>query len=118
MSRRNYWRIALSSRSTTRSRSLRLLCRPINSIAYSLLWTDPSENGLVVVDILEKKEKQSSDEMIKFLQDFLNNSFKSETDFSMDDPKEQSDGSQLIVWSYTASASGGAKVKLLGNSFI
>jgi hypothetical protein len=36
----------------------------------------------------------------------------------MDDPKEQSDGSQLIVWSYTGNASGGVKAKLLGNSFI
>ena len=83
-----------------------------------LLWTDPSENGLLVVDILEKQQKQSSDELVTFLQEFLNNSFKSEADFTMDDPKAQSDGSQLIVWSYTASASGGAKVKLLGNSFI
>ena len=83
-----------------------------------LLWTDPTENGLVVVDILEKQEKQSSDELVTFLQNFLNNSFKSEDDFTMDDPKEQTDGSQLIVWSYTASANGGAKVKLLGNSFI
>jgi len=83
-----------------------------------LLWTDPTENGLLVVDILEKKEKQTSDELVTFLRQFLNNSFKSEADFRMDDPKEQSDGSQLIVWSYTATASGGAKVKLLGNSFI
>jgi hypothetical protein len=83
-----------------------------------LLWTDPTENGLLVVDILESKEQKSSDEMVSFLQDFLNNSFKSEPDFTMDDPKEQSDGSQLIVWSYTATATGGAKVKLLGNSFI
>jgi hypothetical protein len=83
-----------------------------------LLWMDPSENGLVVVDILEAKEEKSSEEMVTFLQDFLNNSFKSEADFSMNDPKEQSDGSQLIVWSYTATASGGVKVKLLGNSFI
>ena len=83
-----------------------------------LLWTDPSENGLLVVDILESKDKKSSDEMVTFLQEFLNRSFKSEDDFTMDDPKEQSDGSQLIVWSYTAGASGGAKVKLLGNSFI
>jgi hypothetical protein len=83
-----------------------------------LLWTDPTENGLLVVDILESKDEKSSDEMISFLQDFLNKSFKSESDFTMDDPKEQSDGSQLIVWSYTATANGGAKVKLLGNSFI
>ncbi|HJZ46976.1 MAG TPA: hypothetical protein VKE41_07405 [Roseiflexaceae bacterium] len=83
-----------------------------------LLWTDPTENGMLVVDILEQKEKQSGDQMVAFLQKFLNNSFKSEADFRMDDPKEQSDGSQLIVWSYTATASGGAKVKLLGNSFI
>jgi len=83
-----------------------------------LLWMDPSENGLLVVDILESQEEKSTDEMVAFLQDFLNKSFKSEYDFSMNDPKEQSDGSQLIVWSYTASAAGGAKVKLLGNSFI
>ena len=83
-----------------------------------LLWTDPTENGLIVVDILEKKEKQSSDQLVTFLQDFLNSSFKSEADFTMNDPKAQADGSQLIVWSYTASANGGAKVKLLGNSFI
>jgi hypothetical protein len=83
-----------------------------------MLWTDPSENGLLVVDILESKDKKSSDEMVTFLQDFLNKSFKSEADFSMDDPKAQADGSQLIVWSYTATANGGAKVKLLGNSFI
>lgn len=36
----------------------------------------------------------------------------------MDDPKEQSDGSVLIVWSYTTTASGGIETKLLGNSFI
>jgi hypothetical protein len=83
-----------------------------------LLWTDPTENGLLVVDILEQKEEQSSDQLVAFLQKFLNNSFKSEPDFTMDDPKGQSDGSQLIVWSYTATATGGAKVKLLGNSFI
>ena len=83
-----------------------------------LLWTDPTENGLLVVDILQKKEKQSNEEMITFLRTFLNNSFKSEADFTMDDPKAQSDGSQLIVWSYMATANGGAKVKLLGNSFI
>jgi len=83
-----------------------------------LLWTDPSENGLLVVDILEKKEKQSSNQMVTFLRDFLNRSFKSEDNFSMEAPKAQADGSQLIVWSYTATATGGVKVKLLGNSFI
>jgi PsbP-like protein len=83
-----------------------------------LVWTDPSQNGLIVVDLFASQDKRSSDELVKLLQNFLNNSFSSEPDFSMDDPKEQSDGSQLIVWSYTANASGGVKAKLLGNSFI
>ena len=83
-----------------------------------LLWTDPSENGLLVVDILEKQEKQSSDEWLHSCKNFSLTHSSRKADFSMDDPKEQSDGSQLIVWSYTASTSGGVKVKLLGNSFI
>jgi hypothetical protein len=83
-----------------------------------VLWTDPTENGLIVVDLFESSTEQSSDELIELLQNFLTNSFGSEPDFSMNDPKEQSDGSQLIVWSYTANASGGVQGTLLGNSFI
>ncbi|MFL5802560.1 MAG: hypothetical protein ACJ8CR_12575 [Roseiflexaceae bacterium] len=83
-----------------------------------LLWTDPTENGLIVVDLFEAQGEESKAKLIKTLQDFLNNSFGSEPDFSMNDPKEQSDGSQLIVWSYTANASGGLKATLLGNSFV
>jgi hypothetical protein len=83
-----------------------------------LVWSDASENGLLIVDLFQEKQQQSSDELVKLLQNFLNKSFQSEQDFSMDDPKEQSDGSQLIVWSYTAKATGGVNAKLLGNSFI
>jgi hypothetical protein len=83
-----------------------------------LVWTDSSENGLIVVNLFASQDEKSSDELVTLLQDFLKSSFESEADFSMDDPKEQSDGSQLIVWSYTANASGGVKAKLLGNSFV
>jgi hypothetical protein len=83
-----------------------------------LIWSDPTENGLVVVDLFESKDKQSSEDLTKLLRNFLETSFSSEEDFSMNDPKEQSDGSQLIVWSYTAKATGDVKAKLLGNSFV
>lgn len=83
-----------------------------------VLWTDPTENGLIVVDLFEKKQQQTEDELVDFLKNFLQKSFASQSDFSMDDPRPQSDGSILIVWSYTAEASGGIKTKLLGNSFI
>lgn len=83
-----------------------------------VLWNDPTQNGLIVVDVFQKAEAQSEDQLVSFLQDFLNNSFSSETDFNMDPPKPQTDGSVLIVWSYTAEASGGVKSTLLGNSFI
>ncbi|HET9223919.1 MAG TPA: hypothetical protein VFO07_15510, partial [Roseiflexaceae bacterium] len=83
-----------------------------------LLWTDPTENGLIVVNLFASEAEKSSDELIQLLRDFLKNSFESEPDFSMDEPKEQSDGSQLIVWSYTANATGDVKAVLLGNSFI
>jgi hypothetical protein len=83
-----------------------------------LVWSDPTENGLVVVDLFEMQGEQSKQELIDLLHKFLDNSFSSEADFVMNDPKEQSDGSQLIVWSYTANARGGVKATLLGNSFI
>ena len=83
-----------------------------------MLWTDPTENGLIVVDIFGSSTEQSDDELIELLQNFLTRSFGSEADFTMDDPKAQSDGSQLIVWSYTANASGGVQGTLLGNSFV
>jgi hypothetical protein len=83
-----------------------------------LVWSDSSENGLIVVDLFQEKKKQSSDQLVKLLRDFLNKSFQSELDFSMEDPQAQSDGSQLIVWSYTAKATGGVNATLLGNSFI
>jgi hypothetical protein len=83
-----------------------------------LLWTDPSENGLIVVDLFASQEEKSTDQLVELLREFLKNSFEVQPDFTMEDPKEQSDGSQLIVWTYTADASGGVKATLLGNSFI
>lgn len=83
-----------------------------------LLWTDETENGLIVVDLFEEKQKQNQDQLVTFLQNFLKKSFNAQPDFSMNDPKPQSDGSVLIVWSYTATGTGGATTKLLGNSFI
>jgi len=83
-----------------------------------LLWTDSTENGLLVVDLFQEEKEQTQDELVTFLKSFLNKSFQAQADFAMDPPKPQTDGSVLIVWTYTAEASGGAKTKLLGNSFI
>ena len=83
-----------------------------------LVWSDPTQNGLVVVDLFEIQGEQTKEELAELLRKFLDSSFGTEADFVMNDPKEQSDGSQLIVWSYTANASGGVKAMLLGNSFI
>jgi hypothetical protein len=83
-----------------------------------VLWTDPTENGLIVVDLFQQTQGQSQEELVNFLKDFLQNSFQSEPDFGMDEPRPQTDGSILIIWGYTAEASGGIQTKLLGNSFI
>lgn len=82
------------------------------------LWTDPSRNGAVIVDIFENETEYSTEQLVEILNNFLQTSFGSEPDFLAEDPTEQSDGSQLVVWSYTATADNDAEVELLGNSFI
>lgn len=83
-----------------------------------LVWTDPSRNGAVVVDISEDESTRTSDELTETLQAYLQTSFGENPDFSMDDPTAQSDGSILIVWTYTATARNNVQAKLLGNTFI
>ncbi|MFV9506662.1 MAG: DUF4352 domain-containing protein [Oscillochloridaceae bacterium umkhey_bin13] len=83
-----------------------------------LIWTDPTRNGGVIVDIFEDETIYTPDQLIDILETFLNNSFGSEPDFFMGDPETQGDDSILIVWSYTAEADNGVEVSLLGNSFI
>jgi len=81
-----------------------------------VLWSEPSGNATVIVDIFEKKEKQTSDELTNFLKDFLTKTFGSEDQFTIDDPSPQKDGSVLLVWTYNDKQRGDLSV--LGNSFI
>lgn len=83
-----------------------------------VLWTDPTRNGGLVADIFDVDYNPNQDELTKLLQNFLKNSFEKESDFFLRDPKPQKDGSVLLIWGYTAKATGNIKVKLLGNSFI
>ncbi|MEI8307302.1 MAG: hypothetical protein WCF99_09575 [Chloroflexales bacterium] len=83
-----------------------------------LVWTDPTRNGAMVVDIYEDAKINSTDNLAKTLQKYLKNTFGSEPDFSTGDPKTQTDKSVLIAWTYTATADNGTKAPLLGNTFI
>ncbi|MEI6181410.1 MAG: hypothetical protein WCP31_11685, partial [Chloroflexales bacterium] len=81
------------------------------------LWTDPTGNGAVVVDIVESSSTYTAEELTTALTKFLTTTFGSEPDFTNGDPKTQTDGSVLIAWGYTVKT-GSVSVKLLGNSFI
>ncbi len=82
------------------------------------VWTDPTGNGAVIVDLFEDTKSYTADELTKIITTFLKNQFGTEPDFVTKDPKTQKDGSILVVWSYTSKASNGTSVPLLGNSFI
>jgi len=82
------------------------------------LWTDPTRNGGLVSDVFDVDYNPTQDDLSKILQTFLKNSFEKEPDFFLRDPKSQKDGSVLLIWGYTAKATGNVEVKLLGNSFI
>lgn len=83
-----------------------------------LVWTDPTQNGGVIVDIFEDETVYSEEELTDILRAFLDNSFGSQPDFDVDDPVTQNDGSILLVWTYLATADNDTEVPLLGNSFI
>jgi len=81
-----------------------------------VLWSEPNGNATVVVDIFEKQEKQTREELTNFLKDFLTRTFGNEDQFTIDDPSPQKDGSVLLVWTYNDKQRGDLSV--LGNSFI
>jgi serine/threonine-protein kinase len=83
-----------------------------------LLWSDPTGNGQLVTDIFDVDYDPTSEQLTELLKKFLSDTFGDEPDFYLDDPKPQKDGSVLLVWGYTGTATGNIKVKLLGNSFI
>lgn len=83
-----------------------------------MIWTDPTRNGGVIVDIFEDTTTYTADQLTDILKTFLNNSFGTQPDFSIDDPVTQNDGSVLLVWTYTATADNDVQAPLLGNSFI
>ena len=81
------------------------------------LWTDPTGNGVVVVDIIESSSTSTAEELTTALTKFLTTTFGTEPDFTISDPKTQADGSVRVTWGYTVK-SGSTSVKLLGSSFI
>ncbi|MGB9737285.1 hypothetical protein [Chloroflexus sp.] len=83
-----------------------------------LVWTDPTNNAAIVVDVLEDSTVYSDDQLIEKLVAFLKNSFGDQPDFFYNDPRPQNDGSILIVWGYTSTASNNVQASMLGNSFI
>ncbi len=83
-----------------------------------LVWTDPTNNAAIVVDVFEDSTVYSDDQLIEKLVTFLKNSFGDQPDFFYEDPRPQSDGSILIVWGYTSTASNNIQASMLGNSFI
>lgn len=83
-----------------------------------IIWTDPTNNALIGVDIFENSSPVSPEQLIEFLQNFLDNSFGDNLDFNSDPPTVQPDGGIQIAWGYTAQASNGVSAPLIGNSFI
>lgn len=83
-----------------------------------LIWTDPTGNGAILVNIFEDRRSYTDNELVRLLNNFLIDRFGSQPDFTYEDPRPQSDGSQLVVWSYTATADNNIKATLLGNSFV
>ena len=81
-------------------------------------FTDTSEDGVVLVNLIESQEKKSEEELVKLLTDYLENTYSKQAKFSHDNAKPQSDGSVLVVWGYDVTLSSGKTVRLLGNSFI
>src|SRR5919199_199357 len=82
-----------------------------------VLWYDPSKNSFLNVDIFKSPNQASSDQLTPLLQNFLKSSLGTKSDFAMEAPVTQPDGSVRIVWSFVETV-GSRKARILGNSFI
>ncbi|BAU04924.1 protein kinase domain-containing protein [Fischerella sp. NIES-3754] len=87
-----------------------------NANEVIIYWLDPTENGLIQVNVFNTENTPTQEELTNILKRFINK-FESEPDFRMDQPVRQNDGSVRITWSYTAK-SGNASGSLTANSFI
>nr|WP_235656507.1 hypothetical protein [Fischerella thermalis] len=87
-----------------------------NANEVIIYWLDPTENGLIQVNVFNTENTPNQEELTDILKRFINK-FESEPDFRMDQPVRQNDGSVRITWSYTAK-SGNASGSLTANSFI
>ncbi len=83
-----------------------------------LVWTDPSNNAAIIVDVLADNRQYSDEQLVDKLIAYLEDSFGNQPDFFYEDPRPQNDGSILIVWGYTSTASNNVQASMLGNSFI
>lgn len=83
-----------------------------------LIWTDPTGNGAILVNIFEDSRSFTDSQLVDLLNTFLEDRFGNQPDFLYEDPRPQNDGSQLVVWSYTATAGNNIQATLLGNSFV
>lgn len=81
-------------------------------------WLDSTKNGLIQVNVFAAEGNQTPEQLGKMLQNILNSWYKSQPNFSIDQPVTQPNGSVRITWSYTATANNGGKGEYIGNSFI
>ncbi len=82
------------------------------------VWTDPTGNSEMVADTFDFGKEPTQAELTQTLEKFLKDTFSEKPDFFVEKPNPQKDGSVLLIWGYTTTASGNVKFKLLGNSFI
>lgn len=82
-----------------------------------MVWTDPSENAGVIVDIFEDETTYTGEQLTDILTTYLENSFGSEEGYATDEPETQSDDSILITWSFVETVDD-LEVEYTGNSFI
>jgi serine/threonine-protein kinase len=83
-----------------------------------VVWTDKNLNAMLSVDLFATQRELTQDELINVVQTLLIHSFQSQQDFNVEPPQTQEDKSVRITWGYTAVATNGTKIKVMGNSFI
>ncbi len=82
------------------------------------VWSDPTRNAVLWVDVFKTNTKQTSQTRSEILQKFIKNLFKSEPGFQIENPVIFPDGVVRVTWSQISKADNGTKVSLTGNSFI
>lgn len=77
-------------------------------------WSDPSQNGWLMVQVLADDSQRSRKELSALMTGVISDALGTERDFAIEVPETPPDGMATVTWRYTATANNGVSMPMAG----